>query len=115
MLDHDSDKYQKLLLEFREVMHQSTWRLGWNFFFLFVGLLPLMYSFVWIIGPSNWELTLFHTPTLMLVGSFFSLFVVVALLVKIYRDNLKLDALKNQYLIQLNAIKPNPDKDKSQL
>jgi len=115
MTDQDKDQYQNLLNEFREVMHQNTWKLGWNFFFLFVGLLPLMYFFVWIIGAENWELTLFRTPSLMLVGSLVSLLIVVTLLVKIYRDNLKLDALKNDYLTRLNAMRPEIHQDQPQL
>jgi uncharacterized membrane protein YcjF (UPF0283 family) len=115
MTDQDKDQYQNLLNEFREVMYQNTWKLGWNFFFLFVGLLPLMYFFVWIIGAENWELTLFRTPSLMLVGSLVSLLIVVTLLVKIYRDNLKLDALKNDYLTRLNAMRPEIHQDQPQL
>lgn len=115
MTDQDKDQYQNLLEEFREVMYQNTWKLGWNFFFLFVGLLPLMYFFVWIIGAENWELTLFRTPSLMLVGSLVSLLIVVTLLVKIYRDNLKLDALKNDYLTRLNAMRPEIHQDQPQL
>ena len=115
MTDQDKDQYQNLLNEFREVMYQNTWKLGWNFFFLFVGLFPLMYFFVWIIGAENWELTLFRTPSLMLVGSLVSLLIVVTLLVKIYRDNLKLDALKNDYLTRLNAMRPEIHQDQPQL
>ena len=110
MLNHEIDPYAELLSEFRHVMHQSAWRLGWNFFFLFVGLLPLMYFFIWMIGPSEWELTLFHTPVLMLVGSVISLLIVVILLFKIYKDNLELEALKNSYLVKLSALKSDLDK-----
>ncbi len=113
MSDIDQERYDKLLSEYHKVMYQSTWRIAWNFFFLFVGLLPLMYIFIWIIGPTKWELTLFEVPTLMLVGSLFSLMIVVALLVKIYRDNLKLDERKRHYLKQLELIKSITQKNKS--
>ena len=86
-------------------MHRGAWRIGWGFFFVTVGLLPLMWLFIWMVGPGNWEKTAFHAPLLMWAAVPLSLVVVVAAVFHLYRKNLELDGIKRQYLTELRALK----------
>ena len=106
MNDVDPRKaYEAKWAEYQSVMHRGAWRIGWGFFFVTVGLLPLMWFFIWMVGPGNWEKTLFHAPLLMWAAVPLTLVVVVALVFHLYRKNLELDAVKRTYLIELRALK----------
>ena len=86
-------------------MHAGAWRIGWGFFTVMVGLLPMMWLFVWMVGAQAWEHTLFHAPALMWLGVALNLGLVVFLVFRLYRKNLELDAVKQRYLAELRAIK----------
>ena len=98
-------KYDALYSEYQDVMHAGAWRLGWGFFFVLVGLLPMMYLFVWLVGPTGWEKTFLHAPKLMWLAPPLNLSIVVFLLFRLYRKNLELDAVKRRYLAELKALK----------
>ena len=98
-------KYDALYSEYQEVMHAGAWRIGWGFFFVLVGLLPMMYLFVWLVGPSGWEKTFLHAPKLMWLAPPLNLSIVVFLLFRLYRKNLELDAIKRRYLAELKSLK----------
>jgi hypothetical protein len=104
-MDDAKARYDALYAEYQDTMHQGAWRLGWAFFFVMVGLLPMMYLFIWIVGPSNWEKTFFHAPVLMWIAAPLNLAIVVALLFRLYKQNLALDATKRRYLAELKALK----------
>jgi len=91
--------------EYQAAMHRGAWRIGWGFFFVTVGLLPLMWAFIWMVGPRNWEKTLLHAPVLMWLAAPLSLGLVVFLILHLYRQNLRLDALKRAYLAELRVLK----------
>ena len=98
-------QYDALYEEYQNVMHQGAWRIGWGFFFVLVGLLPMMYLFIWMAGPRTWERTLFHAPTIMWLAAPLNFGIVVTLLLRLYRKNLELDATKQSYLARLGEIK----------
>ena len=98
-------QYDALCQEYQDVMYKGAWRLGWSFFFVLVGLLPMMYVFIWLAGPRTWEHTLFHAPKIMWIAAPFNLGIVVFLLSRLYRRNLDLDATKQSYLARLRALK----------
>jgi len=97
--------YEAKWAEYQAAMHRGAWRIGWGFFFVTVGLLPLMWAFIWMVGPRNWEKTLLHAPVLMWVAAPLCLGLVVFLILHLYRKNLELDALKGAYLAELRALK----------
>jgi magnesium-transporting ATPase (P-type) len=103
-MDPERD-YEAKWAEYQGVMHRGAWRIGWGFFAVTVGFLPLMWFFIWMVGAGNWEKTLFHAPLLMWVAVPLSLVVVVALILHLYRLNLDLDARKRAYLSELKALK----------
>ena len=98
-------EYEAKWAEYQDVMHKGAWRIGWGFFGVTVGLLPVMWLFIWMVGPGNWEKTLFHAPILMWLAVPLCLTVVVASILHLYRKNLELDARKRAYLAELRAIK----------
>lgn len=97
--------YQAKWVEYQDVMHKGAWRIGWGFFGVTVGFLPLMWFFIWMVGAGNWERTVFHAPLLMWLAVPLSLVVVVALILHLYRQNVDLDAQKRAYLSELKALK----------
>jgi hypothetical protein len=97
-------EYEALWSEYQAVMHRGAWRIGWGLFAVLVGLLPMMWLFIWMVGPGNWEKTLFHAPVLMWLAAPLCLVLVVALVLKLYRKNLELDATKQVYLRRLRAL-----------
>ena len=99
-------EYEAKWAEYQAVMHRGAWRIGWGFFAVTVGLLPLMWLFIWMVGAGNWEKTLFHAPLLMWLAVPLSLVLVVTLILRLYRKNLELDAVKRRYLAELRAIQP---------
>jgi hypothetical protein len=105
-------EYQAKWAEYQAVMHRGAWRIGWGFFAVTVGLLPLMWAFIWMVGPGDWEKTGLHAPLLMWLAAPLCLGLVVVLILRLYRKNLELDAVKRAYLAELRAIKarmPAPD------
>ena len=98
-------KYDELYTEYQDVMHAGAWRIGWGFFFVLVGLLPMMYVFIWAIGPKAWEGTFLHAPKLMWVAPLVNAPVVVFLLFRLYKKNLELDTIKRNYLAELKELK----------
>ncbi len=98
-------RYDALYEEYQDVMHKGAWRLGWSFFFVMVGLLPMMYIFVWIAGPSTWEHTFFHAPKIMWLAAPLNLGIVLVLGSRLWRRNLELDATKRDYLARLRVLK----------
>jgi len=98
-------QYDALYQEYQDVMYKGAWRLGWSFFFVLVGLLPMMYIFIWLAGPSTWERTVFHAPKIMWIAAPLNLGIVVLLLSRLYRRNLELDAIKQSYLARLRDLK----------
>ncbi len=98
-------QYETLYQEYQDVMYKGAWRLGWSFFFVLVGLLPMMYIFIWLAGPRTWENTFFHAPRIMWIAAPLNLGIVVFLLSRLYRRNLELDATKQDYLARLRALK----------
>ena len=98
-------QYDALYQEYQDVMYKGAWRLGWSFFFVLVGLLPMMYIFIWLAGPSTWERTVFHAPKIMWIAAPLNLGIVVLMLSRLYRRNLELDATKQDYLARLRALK----------
>ena len=103
-------EYEAKFAEYQDAMHAGAWRLGWGFFAVMVGLLPMMWLFVWLVGPRGWEDTLFHAPRLMWLAAPLSLGLVIFLVFRLYKKNLELDALKRRYLAELRALKGAPDK-----
>ena len=103
--EDQKSRYDALYEEYQDVMHKGAWRLGWSFFFVMVGLLPMMYIFVWIAGPKTWEHTLFHAPKIMWLAAPLNLGIVLFLLSRLYRRNLQLDATKRGYLARLRELK----------
>ena len=101
-------EYAAKFAEYQEAMHAGAWRLGWGFFFVMVGLLPMMWLFVWLVGPRAWEDTLFHAPRLMWLAAPVCLGLVIFLVFRLYKKNLELDALKRRYLAELRALKGLP-------
>jgi len=97
--------YEAKWAEYQAVMHRGAWRIGWGFFSVTVGLLPMMWLCIWAVGPGNWEKTSLHAPLLMWLAVPLNLAVVVALIFHLYRKNLELDAVKRQYLTELRALK----------
>ena len=97
--------YEAKWAEYQAVMHQGAWRIGWGFFGVTVGFLPLMWFFIWMVGAGNWERTGFHAPILMWLAVPLCLVLVVALVLHLYRKNIELDALKGAYLGELKALK----------
>jgi len=97
-------EYEAKWAEYQAVMHRGAWRIGWGLFAVTVGLLPLMWLFIWMVGPGGWERTAFHAPMLMWLAVPLSLVLVTALVLKLYRKNLELDALKRGYLGELKAL-----------
>lgn len=73
-------QYDALYQEYQDVMYKGAWRLGWSFFFVLVGLLPMMYIFIWLAGPRTWENTLFHAPKIMWIAAPLNLGIVVLML-----------------------------------
>lgn len=98
-------QYDALYAEYQDHMHRRAWRIAWGFFFVLVGLLPLMYLFVWLIGPKAWEDTFLHVPKLMFVGAALNVSFVLFLIFRLYRKNLELDAQKRDYLRRLKALR----------
>lgn len=98
-------QYDALYQEYQDVMYKGAWRLGWSFFFVLVGLLPMMYIFIWLAGPQTWEHTVFHAPKVMWLAAPLNLGIVVFLLSRLYRRNLELEATKQEYLARLRALK----------
>ncbi len=98
-------QYDAVYQEYQNVMYKGAWRLGWSFFFVLVGLLPMMYIFIWLAGPRTWENTVFHAPKIMWIAAPLNLGIVVFLLSRLYRRNLELDATKQDYLARLRALK----------
>ena len=98
-------EYQAKWAEYQDVMHRGAWRIGWGFFGVTVGLLPVMWLFIWMVGAGNWERTLFHAPLLMWLAVPLCLVLVVALVLHLYRLNLELDATKRAYLAELKLLK----------
>lgn len=107
-------RYDALYAEYQDTMHQGAWRIGWRFFFVLVGLLPMMYFFVWLVGPRGWEATFFHAPRLMWLAPPLNLGIVAFLVFRLYRQNLDLDAVKQDYLARLRSLRaqlpPEPAK-----
>ena len=103
--DDPKSQYDALYEEYQNVMHQGAWRIGWGFFFVLVGLLPIMYIFIWMAGPRTWERTLFHEPTIMWLAAPLNFGIVVVLLLRLYRKNLELDTIKQNYLARLRELK----------
>jgi magnesium-transporting ATPase (P-type) len=101
-------EYEAKWAEYQAVMHRGAWRIGWGFFGVTVGLLPLMWLFIWMVGAGNWENTRFHAPLLMWIAVPLSLVLVVTLIMQLYRKNLELDAVKRRYLAELKALQPRP-------
>ena len=106
-------EYEALYAEYQDHMHRRAWSIAWGFFFVLVGLLPMMYAFVWLVGPGNWEKTFLHVPKLMFVGAGVNLTFVVLMLFRLYAKNLELDAQKRDYLRRLKALRaqlpPEPE------
>ena len=106
-------EYEALYAEYQDHMHKRAWSIAWGFFFVLVGLLPMMYAFVWMVGPGNWENTFLHVPKLMFVGAGINFAFVVLMILRLYRKNLELDAQKRDYLRRLKALRaqlpPEPD------
>ena len=98
-------EYQAKWAEYQSVMHRGAWRIGWGFFAVTVGLLPMMWLCIWMVGPGAWEKTGLHAPVLMWLAVPANLAVVVALLLRLYRKNLELDAVKRRFLGELRALK----------
>ena len=98
-------QYDTLYQEYQDVMYKGAWRLGWSFFFVLVGLLPMMYIFIWLAGPNTWERTLFHAPKIMWIAAPLNLGIVVLMLARLYKRNLELDATKQDYLARLRVLK----------
>ncbi len=98
-------RYDALYAEYQDTMHKGAWRLGWRFFFVLVGLLPMMYLFVWLVGPQGWERTFFHAPKLMWLAPPLNLGIVVLLVFRLYRQNLDLDEVKQDYLARLRSLR----------
>ena len=98
-------EYEAKFAEYQDAMHAGAWRIGWGFFTVMVGLLPMMWLFVWMVGAQAWEHTLFHAPALMWLGVALNLGLVVFLVFRLYRKNLELDAVKQRYLAELRTIK----------
>jgi hypothetical protein len=98
-------QYDALYQEYQDVMYKGAWRLGWSFFFVLVGLLPMMYIFIWLAGPRTWEHTFFHAPKIMWIAAPLNLGIVVFLLSRLYQRNLALDVIKQGYLTRLHALK----------
>ena len=97
--------YDAKWAEYQAAMHRGAWRIGWGFFAVTVGLLPLMWLAIWMVGPRNWERTLLHAPVLMWLAVPLCLGLVVFLILHLYRKNLELDALKRVYLAELRVLK----------
>jgi len=97
--------YEAKWAEYQSVMHRGAWRIGWGFFFVTVGFLPMMWLCIWMVGAGNWERTFFHAPLLMWAAVPLNLVVVVALILHQYRKNLELDGIKHAYLVELRALK----------
>ena len=114
--DSGQSPYEAKFAEYQDAMHAGAWRLGWSFFAVMVGLLPMMWLFVWLVGPGAWEHTLLHAPSLMWLGTALNLSLVIFLVFRLYKKNLELDALKQRYLAELRALKgtPNPSRPKSE-
>ena len=110
-------RYDALYAEYQDAMHAGAWRIGWGFFFLMVGLLPMMYLFIWLVGPKAWENTLFHAPMLMWAAVPLNLGIVTFLLFRLYRRNTELDDTKRRYLAELRRLKallpPAPEAPKA--
>ncbi len=106
-------EYEALYAEYQDHMHKRAWSIAWGFFFVLVGLLPMMYAFVWLVGPGNWEKTFLHVPKLMFVGAAVNLTFVVLMIFRLYHKNLVLDAEKQSYLKRLKALRsqlpPEPE------
>ena len=100
-------QYDALYQEYQDVMYKGAWRLGWSFFFVLVGLLPMMYIFIWLAGPRTWENTVFHAPKIMWIAAPLNLGIVVLFLSRLYKRNLELDATKKDYLARLKTLKAN--------
>ena len=111
--DPKTAAYEAKFAEYQDAMHAGAWRIGWGFFSVMVGLLPMMWLFVWMVGPRAWEHTLFHAPRLMWLGAALNLTLVVFLLFRLYKKNLELDALKHRYLAELRALKGPPAASKA--
>ena len=97
--------YEAKWAEYQSVMHRGAWRIGWGFFAVTVGLLPMMWLCIWAVGAGNWEKATFHAPLLMWAAVPLNLVVVVALVLHLYRKNLELDGVKRKYLTELRALK----------
>ncbi|HXC18047.1 MAG TPA: hypothetical protein VNV60_11455 [Holophagaceae bacterium] len=97
--------YEVKFAEYQDAMHAGAWRIGWGFFTVMVGLLPMMWLFVWMVGAQAWEHTLFHAPALMWLGVALNLGLVVFLVFRLYKKNLELDAVKRRYLAELRTLK----------
>ncbi|MBS1766311.1 MAG: hypothetical protein JST05_02770 [Acidobacteria bacterium] len=108
--DPKQAEYEAKFAEYQEAMHAGAWRLGWGFFFVMVGLLPMMWLFMWMVGPKAWEHTLFHAPRLMWLAVPLCLGLVIFLVFRLYKQNLELDAIKRRYLAELRALKGLPDR-----
>ena len=98
-------EYEAKWAEYQDVMHKGAWRIGWGFFGVTVGFLPLMWFFIWMVGAGNWERTLFHEPVLMWLAVPLCLLLVVFLVLQLYRRNLELDGTKRAYLAELKVLK----------
>ena len=109
-LDSKTAEYEAKFAEYQDAMHAGAWRLGWGFFAVMVGLLPVMWLFVWLVGPNGWEDTLFHAPRLMWLAVPLCLGLVIFLVFRLYKKNLELDAIKRRYLAELRALKGAQDK-----
>ena len=103
--DPKTAEYEAKFAEYQDAMHAGAWRIGWGFFTVMVGLLPMMWLFVWMVGAQAWEHTLFHAPALMWLGVALNFSLVVFLVFRLYKKNLELDATKRRYLAELRALK----------
>lgn len=103
--DPQAIAYEAKFAEYQDAMHAGAWRIGWGFFAVMVGLLPMMWLFVWMVGANAWEHTLFHAPAIMWLGVALNLGLVILLVSRLYRKNLELDELKRRYLAELRALK----------
>ncbi len=104
-------QYEALYKEYQDHMHRRAWSIAWGFFFVLVGLLPMMYAFVWLVGPGNWERTFLHVPKLMFLGAALNFSFVVFMIFRLYRKNLELDAQKQDYLARLKALRVHLPKE----
>jgi len=99
-------QYDAKLAEYREVMGKGVWRIAWGFFFATVGLLPMMYVFIFVVQRAGgWQHTVFHSPGLMYLAAPLNLGIVVYFIFRLYRKNVELDLVKQALLKELRELK----------